>query len=64
MLDAFIIDQLERERERSQWEPIPLQLPIPSPRQPDGSNGEELVDEKPSDRGVVIIDNDGLAARL
>ena len=61
MLDAFIIEQLKRKREEKQWEPIPLELPVPDSTQ---QRPEQADDGERDDRGVVIIDNDGMVAKL
>lgn len=59
MLDAFIIDQLQKERERSRSSYIPLYIepprPTPEPLRPEETEDDEPREESPS-HGVVIID--------
>lgn len=58
MLDAYIIDRIQRERERARntdmrpriEAPRPNREPDPRDRRPDGK------EDKPQERGVVIID--------
>ena len=55
MLDAFIIEQLERERRQREWEPERLELPLAPLQAPDVNRGDgEAATEEP-ERGVEII---------
>lgn len=57
MLDAFIIDQFERQREREEAERIDEERPrleIPVPEYPVQRPREE--EEKAPERGVIVID--------
>ncbi|MFO7156705.1 MAG: hypothetical protein DIU72_008830 [Pseudomonadota bacterium] len=58
MLDAFIIDQLQKERERAERiredERPRLEIPLPVPEYPVRKPREE--EKKAPERGVIVID--------
>lgn len=53
--DVLIYDEIKR-RQQKEWEPVPLELPLYQPYWPDPKDKEELEEEEPVERGVVIID--------
>jgi len=56
MLDAFIIEEIKRrERERTADDRPAVELPVPPPPEP----ARDRDDDRPGDRGVVIIDYTG-----
>lgn len=56
MLDAYIIEQLQRERERSQTTYVPLYIEPPQPFLDRDEEPEGKEEDGDTDHGVVIID--------
>ena len=57
MLDAYIIEKIKRDQDRQEYDRIPLHIePVPGHRRRDERGREDRERERPSDRGVVIID--------
>lgn len=55
MLDAYIIDRIQREREREREDGafVPLRIDVPQPQLP---TEREEIEEEESPRGSVVID--------
>ncbi len=62
VLDAYIIEKIKRDQDRREYDRIPLHIePVPGQRRRDehgrDERGRQDGDrERPSERGVVIID--------
>ena len=54
MLDAYIIQKIKREEEAETTRP-PLHIEVPF-EAPPREGSEDMGDETPEDRGVVIVD--------
>ena len=67
-MKPWIIDRIENDRREQEWQPVPLRIQPPPPgwieeerqrREQEGPHDRGVAiigDDKPSDRGVVIID--------
>ena len=56
MLDAFIIDKIQKERQVSATEGLPLRIGIPSPELEEWAPEPDREDKR--ERGIVDIDDD------
>ncbi len=56
MLDAFIIDRIQRERETPSHARVPLHIEVPLPPPPSVERPLPSVDEHGAERGVVEVD--------
>jgi len=56
VLDAFIIEKIQREQERQDSERQPLEIEKPRPPERPRPRRGESVDEPGQERGIVIID--------
>jgi len=57
MLDAFIIEEIKRRDRQDRRDDRPVvELPVPSPPPGPSRSDRAPEDDRPPDRGVVIID--------